>query len=160
MEDLSAHILDIVENSINANAKKVCIRVDEDVENDRLVIEIRDDGKGLSKENLNRATDPFFTSRTTRRVGLGLPLLAQAARAAGGSILIDSEEGRGTVVRATFGYSHIDRQPLGDVGEALSILIMSNPGVDFVYEHNRGDEVYHLDTTEMKGEHGDDNAHY
>ncbi|MDQ7826517.1 MAG: ATP-binding protein [Candidatus Eremiobacteraeota bacterium] len=156
MEDLSAHILDIVENSINASAKRVSIKVTEDAEKDLLTVEIEDNGRGLKEEDVKRVQNPFFTTRTTRRVGLGLPLLKQAAQACGGTMEIVSEEGKGTRVKATFGYSHIDRQPLGDIAEILRIMIQSNPDTDFVYEHKSGDEHYRLDTSEMKGEQEDD----
>lgn len=139
MEDLSLHILDIVENSINADAKNIHIKVEEDEERDLLIMEINDDGKGMSQEMLKKVLDPFFTTRTTRKVGLGLSLLAQAARASGGDIEIKSEEGYGTRVKATFGYTHIDRQPLGEIEETLKILVLSHPEINFVYEHKRGE---------------------
>lgn len=137
MEDLSLHILDIVENSITAGAKNIKIKIAEDIQKDQLIIEITDDGKGMSKVMKEKVLDPFFTTRTTRRVGLGLPLLAQAAKISGGDIQIQSEPGSGTKIKATFGYSHIDRQPLGDLGQTLKILIISHPEINFVYEHKK-----------------------
>ena len=100
MEDLSLHILDIVENALAASARAVEILIVEDAEQDRLSLEIRDDGKGMDEETRRRALDPFFTTRTTRRIGLGLPLLAQAAQASGGRLELESAPGRGTTVRA------------------------------------------------------------
>ena len=132
MEDLSLHILDIVENSIGAKASRVKIKVDEDTQKDLLMIEIEDNGRGMDGETVKKVLDPFFTTRTTRRVGLGLPLLDQATRESGGDIEIESKVGRGTRVRASFGYSHIDRKPMGDIGATLTILIAGNPEVDFV----------------------------
>lgn len=150
MEDISLHILDIVENSIAASAKRIEIVIDEDVENDLLTVEIRDDGRGMDEETLRKALDPFFTTKTVRRVGLGLPMLAQAARESGGDIEIESEAAGGTRVRATFQHSHPDRKPLGDVPETVSTLISANPEIEFVYEYRKGEVCYRLDTREMK----------
>ncbi len=150
MEDLSLHILDIVENSIAASARRIEIVIDEDIENDLLSVEIRDDGHGMDEETLRRVLDPFFTTKTVRRVGLGLPMLAQAARESGGDIEIESRVGGGTKVRATFQHSHPDRKPLGDISETLRTLILSNPDAQFVYEHKKGEVCHRLDTEELK----------
>ena len=146
MEDLSLHILDIVENSIRAKASRIMIKVMEDIEKDSLIIEIRDNGQGIDEETIKKVLDPFFTTRTTRKVGLGLPLLSQAARESGGDVQIESEVGRGTRVKATFGYSHIDRKPLGNMEATLRALIVGNPEVDFIYKHKKGELEYRLDT--------------
>lgn len=138
MEDLSLHILDIVENSIAARAKRIEIKITEDVKEDMLTVEIADDGQGMDAETLKKAMDPFFTTRTTRRIGLGLSLLGQAARESGGGIQIESKLGKGTRVKATFGYSHIDRKPFGDMEATLKTLIVGNPEVDFIYEYKKG----------------------
>jgi len=150
MEDISLHILDIVENSIAASAKSVKITIDEDIENDLLAVEISDDGQGMDEDTLRRVLDPFFTTKTVRRVGLGLPMLAQAARESGGDIEIESKVGGGTRVRATFQHSHTDRKPLGDIPETLSTLILANPEIEFLYEHKKGNQYYRLDTKELK----------
>jgi len=150
MEDLSLHILDIVENSIRAKASTIEIKVVEDIEKDLLTIEIRDNGQGMDEETVKKALDPFFTTRTTRKVGLGLSLLGQAARESGGDIEIESQAGGGTRVEATFGYSHIDRKPLGNMEATLTTLIVGNPEVDFIYEHKRGELDYRLDTREVR----------
>ena len=150
MEDLSLHILDIVENSIIAKASTIRIKVVEDMEKDLLTIEIRDNGQGMDEETVKKVLDPFFTTRTTRKVGLGLSLLGQAARESGGNIEIESEPGRGTRVEATFGYSHIDRKPLGNMEATLTTLIVGNPEVDFIYEHKKGELEYRLDTKEVR----------
>ena len=135
LEDLSLHILDVAENSIAANARRVTIRVEELVSKDRLVLEIADNGRGMRPEELSRALDPFFTTKKAKRTGLGLPLLAQAARAAGGKATVRSQPGRGTKVRATFCLGHIDLQPLGDVAETLAVLMVAHPEVHFRYAH-------------------------
>jgi len=150
MEDLSLHILDIVENSIRAKASTIEIKVVEDIEKDLLTIEIRDNGQGMDEETVKKALDPFFTTRTTRKVGLGLSLLSQAARESGGNIEIESQAGGGTRVKATFGYSHIDRKPVGNMEATLTTLIVGNPEVDFIYEHKKGELEYRLDTKEVR----------
>ena len=150
MEDLSLHILDIVENSIRAKASRIEIRVVEDTAKDLLTIEISDNGQGIDEETVKKVVEPFFTTRTTRRVGLGLPLLSQAARESGGDVEIESKVGRGTRVKATFGYSHIDRKPLGNMETTLTTLIVGNPEVDFIYEHKKDELEYRLDTKEIR----------
>ena len=151
MEDLSLHILDVAENSIAGSAKRIEIRIDEDPQKDVLTIEIKDDGKGMDEQTLRKALDPFFTTRTTRRVGLGLPLLAQAARETDGKIELQSNPGHGTTVKATFGYSHPDRKPMGEVHETLRTLVMGHPEIDFLYEHRKNGSIYRFDTREIDG---------
>lgn len=148
MEDLSLHILDIAENSISASAKRIEIRIDEDETNDLLTIEIKDDGKGMDEQSLQKVLDPFFTTRTTRRVGLGLSLLAQAARETDGTIELDSKNGEGTTVKASFRFSHPDRKPMGDIDETLRTLVVGHSGIDFLYEHKKNNSIYRFDTRE------------
>ncbi len=155
MQDLSLHILDLAENSIAAGAKRIEIRVDEDSSRDLLTIEITDDGKGMSSEMAVRALDPFVTTRTTRKVGLGLPLFAQAARACNGGVVIDSEPGRGTRMKGTFQASHIDRKPWGSMVDTLITLIVGNPGISFYYSHRKDDRAYSLDTEAISRELGE-----
>ncbi len=149
MKDLSLHILDIVENSIRAQAKRVEISVVEDEEKDLLALEIKDDGKGMAQETLNQAPQPFFTTKEGKRIGMGLALLAQATKEANGNFEISSVPGGGTRIEATFRYSHLDRKPLGDIPTTLKTLMVGNPGVEFLYEHRRGAEVTRLDTREV-----------
>jgi hypothetical protein len=155
MLELSKHILDIVENSVRAGSRTVIISVIEDTTADTLTLEIRDDGRGMTAEEAAMALDPFYTTKKVRRVGLGLPMLKSAAEMAGGSFRLDSTEGKGTTVTVTFGHSHIDRQPLGDVGLTLVTLIMGSPKVDFIYTHRSNDREYQLDTRDIKRELGD-----
>lgn len=150
MLELALHILDIAENSVRAKARMVTIEIDEDHENNLLSLEIGDDGMGMSESERLRALDPFYTTKKVRRVGLGLPMLAQAAERSGGSFLLESEEGRGTRVRVEFTFNHIDRQPLGDIAGVLLILIAGNDSVDFLYSHRRGSRRFTLDTREIK----------
>jgi len=150
MEDLSLHILDIVENSIAAEADRIEIKITEDIKANLFSLEIRDNGKGMDKELLENACDPFYTTRTTRRVGLGIPMLAQAAAECMGDINVVSGKGEGTTITVSFQHNHIDRKPLGDMGKTLIVLIASNPGIDFIYEHKTNGNMYTLDTSEIK----------
>lgn len=150
MEDLSLHILDVVENGTAAGATLVEIRILEDSQKDQLVITVKDNGRGMDPKMLERVRDPFVTTRTTRRVGLGLSLLDQAAREADGMLEIRSAPGRGTEVVASFRSSHIDRKPLGDMASTMVSLILGNPDVDFRYETNIGGARVSLDTREVK----------
>lgn len=152
MEDQSLHILDIVENSIRAGAKEVEIRIDEDVAKDRLEIEISDDGAGMDQATLEKALDPFFTTKSVRKVGLGLSLFREAARAAGGDMTVQSKPGKGTSVKATFRHSHIDRQPLGDLGKTLETLIVANPEVRFRFYHRENGEELRFDSDQPGAE--------
>jgi predicted metal-dependent phosphoesterase TrpH/anti-sigma regulatory factor (Ser/Thr protein kinase) len=149
MEDLSLHILDIVENSIAASAGRIEIRINEDSANDLLTIEIVDDGRGMDSETLKKAIDPFFTTRTTRRVGLGLSFLAQSAQESDGTFDIESKPGKGTKVKATFVMSHPDCKPMGDIAQTIKTLVLGHPEIDFLYEHKRDDSTYRFDTREV-----------
>src|SRR5271169_1300249 len=133
MVELSLHILDIVENSTRAGAKRVYIDIIEDQRRYLLSIEIRDNGSGMSEDVLKKATDPFFTTKTVRNVGLGLPMLAQAAERTGGRLTMESNGEKGTRVVAEFKLSHIDRQPLGNIASTLVTLVAGNTDVDFIY---------------------------
>jgi len=150
MEDLSLHILDIAENSIVAGAGKIRIKIIEDIKKNLLTIEIADNGKGMDKNTIKKAYDPFFTTKTVRRVGLGVPLLAQAARESNGSISIVSKKDKGTTINANFQHNHIDRKPLGAIEKTMAVLIAANPELDFLYEHRRNKHAYSLDTVKIK----------
>jgi anti-sigma regulatory factor (Ser/Thr protein kinase) len=152
MQDLSLHILDIAENSIEARARKVEVRLTEDSQQDRLVLEIEDDGQGMDQETKQQALNPFFSTKTTRRIGLGLPLLAEAARAAAGWFTLDSQPGRGTHIKAVFQLSHIDCKPLGDIAQTLVALILGNPRTDFVYRHSVNGKHFEFDTRDIRKE--------
>jgi anti-sigma regulatory factor (Ser/Thr protein kinase) len=150
MKDLSLHILDVVQNSVSAGAKNIVVSIAEDTKKDTLTILIQDDGKGMAPEVLARVTDPYYTTRTTRHVGLGLPLFKQNAEMSGGSFHIESEVGRGTVVKAVFGHSHIDRPPLGDMAGVLMMMVGSNPEIEYYYKHSKDGKEYIFDTREVK----------
>lgn len=155
LRELSLHILDIAENSLNAGAACVTIEVLEDTRADRLIIRVADDGRGMDAEMLQRVTDPFFTTRTTRRVGLGIPFLKQATELCDGSFVIESALGKGTTVTAAFRHSHINRMPLGDLANTILTLVVGNPQTDFVYRHKYDERVFEFDTRPIKAELGD-----
>lgn len=154
MKDLSLHILDLVQNSITAGALLVEITIREDLKSDMLTITIKDNGRGMDKELLEKVKDPFVTTRTTRRVGLGIPLMAAACRRCEGELTIESEKNIGTKLTATFKHSHIDRAPMGNIAETIVSLILSGSGetmpVNFVYTHIIDGREFRLDTRELK----------
>jgi hypothetical protein len=152
VQDFSLHILDLVENSINAQSKRIEVKIDEDEKNDLLTIEINDDGMGMSEEMVAKALDPFVTTRTTRKVGLGLSLFSQAAKECDGNATIRSELGKGTQLKGTFQLSHIDLKPWGSMVETILTLVIGNPEIDFFYRHSKGDFEYTLDSAEIKRE--------
>lgn len=151
MEDLSLHILDIMENSVDAQARRIEVRIDEDPHMDLLTLEILDDGKGMGARTLQRATDPFFTTRKTRRFGLGLSMISESAKATGGELTVESAPGKGTRVRATFKRSHIDMKPLGDIPQTLLTLIAGHPDIELSYCHTIGGETFSFDTRDIRG---------
>lgn len=146
MKDLSLHILDIVQNSIRAKAKLIRIEITERPGEDQLIITITDDGVGMSPEQLKQAIDPFYTSRTTRKVGLGLSLLKQNAEMTNGSFHIESDPGVGTKVKVVFGMNHLDRPIMGDLTGTLLLLICSSEEVDYVFKHQTPMGEFELDT--------------
>jgi len=150
MKDLSLHILDIVQNSIRANAKLIGIEIAELPKENQLIITIADDGAGMNPEQLQRAIDPFYTSRTTRKVGLGLSLLKQNAEMTNGTFNIESELEKGTKVTAKFGLNHLDRPIMGDLVGTLLLLICSSGEEDYVFKHQTPSGEFKLDTRELK----------
>jgi anti-sigma regulatory factor (Ser/Thr protein kinase) len=154
MEDLSLHILDIAENSIDAGAKKVEIEIIVRTSDDRLMLRIRDDGKGMDEDMIRMVKDPFFTTKTVRqkKFGLGIPLLAQAAEECNGRFSIESEVGKGTVITAEFQHSHIDMKPLGDVGSTMAVLIGGHPEIDFLLSYEKDGFSYKFNAAELKRE--------
>ena len=155
MHELSLHILDIAENGISAGADHLRIRVEESGADDRLTLSVEDNGRGMPPEKARHLDDPFRTTRKTRRVGLGLSLLAAAARRCEGDIRVQTRRNKGTRVTATFRRSHIDRAPLGDMAATLEALIVGNPHIDFRYTHKVDGREWVLDTRDLKMELGD-----
>ena len=152
MRELSLHILDIAENSVSAGGSRVEVSVIEETVNDRLSIVISDNGKGMDAETVSRVLDPFVTSRTTRKVGLGLPLLKAAAEGCNGELTIESEPGVGTTVQVSFQHSHIDRMPLGDLAETWLTLLLGSPEVNWVFYYQVDDAIFFIDDLELKRE--------
>lgn len=154
MKELSLNILDITENSVKAGATLTEISIEED--NDRFILTITDDGCGMTEETLKTVTNPFYTTRTTRKVGMGLPLLKLEAELTGGSLEITSKhfsefpEEHGTKVCAVFYKNHIDFTPLGDVVASITTLIQGHPDTDFLFIHKTGDKEIRLDTRELR----------
>ena len=155
MRELSLNILDIAQNSLSAGAGLVTLTVDEDSGADSLTLRVEDDGRGMDADTLQRVRDPFYTTRTTRKVGMGIPLFRMAAEMTGGSLDIVSEPGKGTAVTASFSLSHIDRMPLGDMAGTVTAPIRLNPGVDFVYRHTGDGRSFEMDTRELRAQLGD-----
>lgn len=149
MKELSLHILDIVENSTNANAGKVEISIIENLENNLYSVDIEDNGKGMSEKEMEKALDPFYSTRSTRKIGLGLSLFKQAAEQCNGQFSIHSLVGIGTKVSAKFQLNHFDRQPLGDIAGVLIQLICSFPEVRFVYQHTTKKGAFRVDSEEI-----------
>ena len=150
MQELSLNVLDVAENSVRAGASLVEITVEEDTAADRLTITIADDGKGMTPEQVQQVSDPFFTTRTTRRVGLGIPFFRRAAELSGGGLEIQSTPGKGTVVTARFGLSSIDRMPLGDMAGTIRTLVQCNPAMDFRYVRVLDGRRMEMDTREFR----------
>ena len=150
MRELSQHVLDVIENSIAAGASLVQVAIDEDASADRLTIAIDDDGRGMDAETLQRVGDPFFTTRTTRHVGLGIPLFRAAAQRCEGDLTVSSQVGVGTRVRAEFRLSHIDRAPLGDMRATLLTALMAQRSYDLHYVHRVDGRVFEFDTREIR----------
>lgn len=150
MNELSLHILDICQNSIKADAKTVEIIITENTTMNSYNIKIIDDGKGMDEKTLSGVADPFFTTRSTRKVGLGISLFKMAAELSNGSLTINSKPNVGTVVDATFDHNHVNRAPLGSIEETISILCLNEEGIDIVYKHNYNNKTYLFDTREVK----------
>ncbi len=150
MVEISLHILDIAQNSIKASASLVEIEVIENVADNLLIVKITDNGCGMDEAFLKDVTNPFRTTRTTRKVGLGLSMFKSAAELTGGSFEITSRVGEGTSVTALFVHDSVDRQPLGDMAFTISTIIGGAPDIDYVYKHNYNGQSFDLDTRELR----------
>ena len=155
MRELSLNIMDIAQNSVRAQATVITVRCKENTLENTLTLEVEDNGKGMSAEQIASVTDPFFTTRTTRKVGLGVPLFKMAAEQTGGSFQIRSEPGKGTLTAASFKTDSVDMTPLGDINSTISLLIHSNPEMDIVFERSVNEKAFTLDTREMREMLGD-----
>ncbi len=149
MKELSLNILDITYNSIKAKANKIEINVFESISKNLVEIEVKDNGCGMDEDFLKQVTDPFVTTRTTRKVGLGIPLFKQSAEDTGGSFSIESKVGEGTIIAASFQLDHLDRAPIGDMSSTLVSLIQANDQIHFLYRHTTDVGSFILDTDEL-----------
>jgi len=160
MREIALHLLDIAENSAAAESRNISIEVHEDLVNDRLTTLVRDDGRGMDAQTAQRVQDPFYTTRTTRNVGLGIPLLKSAAEMADGTFCLQSEPGKGTRLEVTFRHSHIDRMPLGDLPATFLTALISHPNIHWIFvykvtDENENTRDFVFDDTELKTELGD-----
>jgi hypothetical protein len=160
MREIALHLLDIAENSVAAESKNISMHVQEDRAKDRLTVSVIDDGRGMDAETAQQVQDPFYTTRTTRTVGLGIPLLKLAAEQADGTFSLQSEPGNGTWVEAEFRHSHIDRMPLGDLPTTFLTLLISHPRIDWTFlyrvtDTNKASREFLFESAELKRELGD-----
>lgn len=152
MIELSLHILDIVQNSIRAKASEIEVMVTENIDKNQYIIEIMDNGHGMSAAQVKEAGNPFFTTRTTRKVGLGIALLKQNAEQTEGSLKLQSDEGKGTSIKAVFSHNHFDRPILGDIAGTMTLLMAANPEIHFIYIHTVGAHQFRFCSKEVKDE--------
>jgi hypothetical protein len=160
MREIALHLLDIAENSAAAESRNISVHVQEDLVHDRLMASVVDDGRGMNAATVEQVQDPFYTTRTTRSVGLGIPLLKLAAEQAEGSFSLQSEPGQGTWVEAEFRRSHIDRMPLGDLSATFLTLLISHPQVDWTFLYrvtsgNKDSREFLFESADLKRELGD-----
>lgn len=149
MREIALHILDLVQNGREAGAHRVDVTVNEAPADDLLTVEVRDDGRGMDAATVARVTDPFFTTRTSRHVGLGLPLAAAGAQQAGGDLVIESTPGEGTCVTLTYQWHHWDRPPVGDLPATLMAILLGDPNLEIRYVHQVGERVFTLRSHEL-----------
>lgn len=146
LDDLSAHLLDISQNGVSAGATRMDVVVRE---NSFYEIEVTDNGKGMDAERAAAVIDPFVTSRTTRRVGMGLPFLKQAAELCEGEFSLVSELGKGTTVKASFSKASIDTPPLGDIPASIMTLLLDAPKVHWVFRYEKNGNAFELDSADL-----------
>jgi anti-sigma regulatory factor (Ser/Thr protein kinase) len=155
MNEISLHILDIVQNSIEAFATRITIEIIEDAAHDSLTVIITDNGCGMDDKTARSAQEPFTTSRKTRKVGLGLPLFKAGCLACEGKFSVESRPGAGTAVTGSYKMSHIDRPPLGNVADTVYMLVAANPELDFDFRHSAGGEEFSFTTAAVRQALGD-----
>lgn len=160
MREIALHLLDIAENSVAAQSRNISIEVVEDLQRNLLFAGVTDDGRGMDKQTAERVLDPFYTTRTTRKVGLGIPLLKLAAETAGGALRLVTEPGKGTKIEVSFQHNHIDRMPLGDLALTFLTLLVSYPNIHWVFVYHVVDQHgnsrdFDFDDIELKAVLGD-----
>ena len=152
MEDIASHIMDIVMNSVTAGAKNISVIIEKEPDVQRLALTIADDGKGMDQETAQKVQDPFFSTKTGRKVGLGIPLLKGTAETTGGSFVLESARGSGTTIRAVFDAGHPDLPPLGNLKDTFLVLAVSHPDIDFIFRCRADGKDLFLDMKEIKRE--------
>ncbi len=152
MDDISLHIMDIIENSTRAEASSISLNIVVNKKTNMLSIDIKDNGRGMDNEEVIQAQDPFYTTKTKKKFGLGISLLKQASEEAAGTFALISDKGSGTHISATFQYDHIDRKPLGDIAKTFYILIASYPEVDLLLSYKIDNRSFDIDTAELRKE--------
>ena len=150
MRDLSLHLMDIIQNALKAGADRIDVLLEADPAADKLLLAVRDNGCGMSPDFLQQAADPFFTTRTTRSVGLGIPLLKESCEQSGGSLDLQSEVGRGTALKAVFGLSSIDRLPIGSISETIKTLVAADPSIDYALTLKTPERRFDLDLADVR----------
>ena len=149
MKDLSLHVMDILQNSTRAGATKIELNIIENTNDDIYTLQFIDNGCGMDEETVQKVIDPFFTTRTVRKVGLGLPLIKQNAERTGGSFQIESQIGKGTIVNVVFSHKNIDRPNLGDIAGTIVLTASAFPDIHFIYKHQKDGEEFIFDTEEV-----------
>lgn len=150
MKEISMHILDIVMNSIKAEASLIEIFIEDSIKSNLIKIVIKDNGFGMTQEMINLATNPFFTTRTTRRVGLGLPMLKENCERCNGYLMIKSIINEGTTIECCFERDNIDRAPLGNMGDTIITIINSLENCELLYKHSTDENEFVLSTEEIR----------
>lgn len=150
MKEISLHILDIAENSVNVGADKISIEINENLKKDELLFIISDNGKGMDSHTIAQIHDPFVTSRTTRNIGLGIPFLKAAAESCNGFLRIESKPNYGTTLTTKFQYNHIDRMPLGDISSTILNLMIGYAEINWIFKYHKNDRTFVLDDKVIK----------
>lgn len=150
MDEIASHIMDIVANSLTAGAHNISVLIEKDNERSLFILDIKDDGVGMDSEMAQKVQDPFFSTKTGRKVGLGIPLLKGTAETTGGTFSLTSEPGRGTQIRVTFNANHPDLPPLGNLKDTILVLAVGNPEVNFLFKYKNNIKEFVLDTAEVK----------
>ena len=150
MEEICAHIMDIAANSLAAKSKHIMISIEKDRSKNLLSIRFKDDGKGMDEEMVKRVTDPFFSTKKGKKVGLGIPLLKGTAETCGGQFDLNSKLGEGVEISASFQLDHPDLPPLGNLRDTIMVLVVGNPDVDFSFTYRGDGEQFSLYTKEMR----------
>jgi hypothetical protein len=150
MDEIASHIMDIVANSLTAGAHNISVHIKKDIEGSLFILDIKDDGVGMDGEMAKKVQDPFFSTKTGRKVGLGIPLLKGTAETTGGTFSLTSEPGSGTRIRVTFNANHPDLPPLGNLKDTILVLAVGNPEVNFLFTYKDSIREFVLDTAEVK----------